>query len=245
MEEIRPGVQKTAIELKGLTKTFGTHSVLKGIDLEIARGQTVFIFGPNGAGKTTLIKILATIINPTKGEVFIDGLDIKKDVEEARRKIGIVTHQTYLYNNLTVFENLDFYGRMYDVPSRKERIREMLEMVDMADRIHDKADTLSRGMQQRVSIARALLHKPGIILLDEPETGLDQQSSVMLRETISKEKELERTIIQTTHSMNAINETCDRVLIIARGKIAWEQCGSEINIDDVRQAYRETTGAQK
>ncbi len=235
---------QNAVEIKGLTKVFGSRSVLKGIDLEIPEGQSVVIFGPNGAGKTTLIKILATIINPTAGEIIIDGYNIKKNSEDVRRKIGIVTHQTYLYGSLTVSENLDFYSRMYDVPRKKDRINEVLDMVGMSRRITDRVGNLSRGMQQRVSIARALLHKPGIILLDEPGTGLDQQAGAMLNEALRNERQLRRTIVQTTHSMDSVTENCDRTLIIAEGKIAYEQTGSDVDVNELIQAYRYYTEAK-
>ncbi len=122
-----------AIEAHELTKSFGNHLALRGVDLDVGWGETVVIFGANGAGKTTLIKVLATIIGISSGRVLIDGLNIKDDAEEVRRRIGVVTHQTFLYGNLTAYENLDFYGRMYDVPRRAERIKEVVDMVGMGD----------------------------------------------------------------------------------------------------------------
>lgn len=241
MEESNSDSQAYAIETQGLTKSFGHHPVLKEIDLKVATGETIVIFGPNGAGKTTLIKILATIINPSSGKILINGQSIKIKAEEIRRKIGVVTHQSFLYGNLTAFENLNFYSRMYDVPQRKERIKEVLGMVGMSHRLNDRVVALSRGMQQRVSIARALLHKPSIILLDEPETGLDQQASTMLREALWKERELERTIIHTSHSMESAIESCDRILIIVQGKIAHEQKGQNTKIADLKQVYQHYT----
>ncbi|HLB28407.1 MAG TPA: ABC transporter ATP-binding protein, partial [Dehalococcoidales bacterium] len=169
-----------AIKAEGLTKAFGSRLTLRGIDLQINPGESAVIFGPNGAGKTTLLKVLATIMNPSSGKVFIDGLDAKARAEEARRRIGIVTHHTFLYGNLTAYENLDFYGRLYDVPARQERIKELVEMVGMTARLHHRVATFSRGMQQRISIARSLLHRPSIMLLDEAETGLDRQATAML-----------------------------------------------------------------
>jgi len=241
MEESNSDSQAYAIETQGLTKSFGHYPVLREIDLKVATGETIVIFGPNGAGKTTLIKILATIINPSSGKILINGQSIKIKAEEIRRKIGVVTHQSFLYGNLTAFENLDFYSRMYDVPQRKERIKEVLDMVGMSHRLNDRVVALSRGMQQRVSIARALLHKPSIILLDEPETGLDQQASTMLREALWKERELKRTIIHTSHSMESAIESCDRILIIVQGEIAHEQRGQNTKIADLKQVYQHYT----
>ncbi len=148
------------IQIEGLTKSFGNHQALRGMDLNVQHGESIAIFGPNGAGKTTLIRILATVINPSSGKVTVDGLNLKDNAEEVRRKIGVVTHQTFLYRNLTAYENLEFYSRLFDVPRHKERIREVVDMMGMTPRLHDRIGTFSRGMQQRLSIARSLLHRP-------------------------------------------------------------------------------------
>lgn len=231
-----------AIESQGLAKSFGNYPALRGIDLRVKLGESVAIFGPNGAGKTTLIKVLATIMKPSSGKVFIDGLDVKNNAEDIRRRIGVVTHQTFLYNNLTAYENLEFYCRLYDVPGRKERIKEVVATVGMTSRLHDRVGTLSRGMQQRLSIARSLLHKPAIILLDEPETGLDQQATAMLWETLLAEGEAKRTIIHTTHSLERGLERCHRLLILARGEIAYEGLKQDLDLAGLKQAYQHYTG---
>ncbi|MFQ5996782.1 MAG: heme ABC exporter ATP-binding protein CcmA [Dehalococcoidales bacterium] len=233
--------QNWAIELQGLTKSFGTNPALRGIDFKVESGESVVIFGPNGAGKTTLIKILATIINPSSGRVLIDGLNPKKDAEEVRRRIGVITHQTFLYHNLSAYENLEFYSRMYDVPGYKERIHEVLAMVGMTSRLRDRVGTFSRGMQQRLSIARLLLHKPTIILLDEPETGLDQQATAMLWEALRAEGAIKRTLIHTTHSLERGFATCDRLLILVQGKIAYQRERQALNMADLKQAYEHYT----
>lgn len=231
-----------ATEVQGLTKSFGNHLALRGIDLKVKQGETVAIFGPNGAGKTTLIKILATIMNPSSGSVLINSLNLKNNAEEIRRQIGVVTHQTFLYSNLTAHENLNFYGRMYDIPARKERIQEIVAVVGMTSRLHDRVGTLSRGMQQRLSIARCLLHKPSIILLDEPDTGLDQQASSMLRKALQAEGEEKRTIILTTHSLERGLELCNRLLILVQGKIVYQEAGHAMNLTKLRQTYQHYTG---
>ncbi|MDO8568079.1 MAG: ABC transporter ATP-binding protein [Dehalococcoidales bacterium] len=227
-----------AIEVQGLTKSFGSYQALRGVDLKIKSGESVVIFGPNGAGKTTLIKILSSVMNPSSGKVLVNGLSLKDNAEEARRHIGVVTHQTYLYGNLTAYENLDFYSRMYDVPSRKERIEELVDMVGMTYRLHERVDTFSRGMQQRISIARCLLHKPSIILLDEPETGLDTQATAMLWDIMRQEK---RTIILTIHSLERGLELCERLLILVKGKIAYEGMSQALGLAGLQQAYQQCT----
>lgn len=231
-----------AINVQGLTKSFGTRLALRGIDLEIESGKSVVIFGPNGAGKTTLIRILATIMNPSSGTITFDGLNLKSHAEEIRRRIGIVTHQTLLYNNLTAYENLEFYGRMFDVPELKKRIQELVSLVGMTSRLHDRVATLSRGMQQRVSIARALLHKPTILLLDEPETGLDQEAIPLIWDTMPDETGRKRTVILTTHNMERGIEVGERLLILDKGKIVYEGVRGALDLTGLKETYRNSTG---
>ena len=238
MANHEPASSNWAVEIQGLTKSFGTQTALRGIDLRVAAGSSVAIFGPNGAGKTTLIKILATILKPSSGKIWLDGRDIQENAEGIRRLIGVITHQTFLYSNLTAYENLDFYSRMFDVPQRKERIHEVLNIVGMPSRIHDRVGTLSRGMQQRISIARLLLPKPRIILLDEPETGLDQQATTLLWDALRLEGKPPYTIIHTTHNLARGFETCERMLILARGEIVYDREKNSIDITDLKQAYQ-------
>jgi heme exporter protein A len=240
-EGIQASPSICAIEAQGLTKSFGTHLALRGIDLEIGKGESVGIFGPNGAGKTTLIKVLATIMNPSSGKALIEGLNLKDNAEEVRRRVGVVTHQTFLYGNLTGYENLEFYSRMYDVPGRRERIQEVAAMVGMTSRLHDRVGTLSRGMQQRLSIARSLLHRPSVMLLDEPETGLDQQATSTFWEALRKEGEEKRTIILVTHSLERGLELCDRWLILAQGRVVYEGAGKVLGLSDLKEAYHHST----
>lgn len=243
MEESGAASPSRAITVQGLTKSFGNHRALKGIDFEVSRGESVVIFGPNGAGKTTLIKILATIMNPSSGRVLVDNLNLKDHAINIRRSIGIVTHQTFLYGNLTARENLEFYARMYDVPDRQKRIRELVELVGMAHRLNDRVGTFSRGMQQRLSIARALLHRPSLMLLDEPETGLDQEANAMLWEALrSGETGTTPTIILTTHSLERGLEQCSRLFILVQGQIAFEGSKQALKLDDLKRLYRHHTG---
>ncbi len=239
----RPGSasQAWAIETQGLTKSFNNKLALRGIDLEVRQGESVVIFGPNGAGKTTLIKVLATIMNPSSGRILVDGLNLKNNAEEIQRRIGVVTHQTFLYSNLTAYENLEFYSRMYDVPGRKERIHEVVAMVGMTSRLYDRVGTLSRGMQQRLSIARSLLHKPAIMLLDEPETGLDQQAIPMLWKALEIEGEERRTIVLTTHSLERGLEVGDRLLILDTGKIVYQGSRQALDLAGLKEAYEHST----
>lgn len=233
--------QAWAVEAQGLSKTFGHLPALRGIDLRVRRGEFLVIFGPNGAGKTTLTKVLATIIKPSSGTVTVNGLNLKENAEELRRQIGVVTHQTFLYSNLTAYENLAFYSHMYDVPRAKERIGQVVAMVGMTSRLYDRVGILSRGMQQRLAIARALLHKPSLMLLDEPETGLDQQAISMLWEALLAEGEEKRTIILTTHNLERGLELGDRLIILARGEIVYQKQRQDLDLASLKQAYQLST----
>jgi len=233
-----------AIETQGLAKSFGHRLALKDIDLQVRCGETVGILGPNGAGKTTLIKVLATIMNPTSGNLLVDGLPAKDNAEEIRRKIGVVTHQTFLYGNLTAYENLEFYGRMYDVPAVKERIQQVLALVGMTHRSRERVGTLSRGMQQRLSLARAVLHNPTIMLLDEPETGLDQQAISMLWQRLPAEKGEKRTTILTTHNLERGLEICDSLLILNRGEIIYQTSNKANDVEELKRIYRQCLEAE-
>jgi len=228
-----------SIETRALTKSFDERPVLKGVNLKIAPGEKIALLGPNGAGKTTLIKILSTIMYPTSGTVFIDGLNSREKAEDVRRKIGFVGHNTFLYSNLTAFENLDFYRRLYDVPA--ERVGQVSEMVGLKSRLGDRVNTLSRGMQQRFSIARALLHEPAIILLDEPETGLDQQAISLLWSMLRDDRNATRTLVLTTHNLERALEIAERFLILSGGKIVFQENRSSLNLEGLRQAYRQHT----
>ena len=180
-------------------------------------------------------------MNPSSGKILINGLSLKNDVEQVRRSIGVITHQIFLYSNLTAYENLQFYSRMYDVPNIKERIHEVVAMVDMTSRLHDRIGTLSRGMQQRLSIARSLLHKPTIMLLDEPETGLDQQSISILREILQTEETGKRTIILTTHSLERGLELGNRLLILSQGRIVYENSTETLDLVSLEETYHHST----
>jgi ABC-type multidrug transport system ATPase subunit len=235
-------VSTPSIEIRGLEKSFGEHRALRGIDLEVKRGECLVIFGPNGAGKTTLLKIISTLLKPSVGNVILDGNDIREKSTEIRRKISLVSHHTFLYNDLTISENLKFYGKMYDVANLDTRIREVTAWAQLDPRLHDKVGTLSRGMQQRASLARAVLHNPSFLFLDEPEVGLDPHASDMVKDVLSNTDSGSRTVVITTHNLERGLELADRIVIIDRGKIAYQASGRELAGVDFRQIYDRYTG---
>lgn len=231
-----------AIEAYGLAKSFGNIRALAGIDLKVRKGDHLTIFGPNGAGKTTLIKLLSTLIKPSGGSVLLDGLDIREAPGQIRSRLGVVSHSTFLYNNLTVSENLRFYGRMYGVTNLEQRIREVISQVQLESRLHDQVGTLSRGMKQRVAIARAVLHDPLIMLLDEPDTGLDPHATMMMRDMLEPFTSGERTVVMTTHNLERGIEFADQVVILHEGRVAYQASRQEIDIASFRETYDRCIG---
>ena len=195
---------------------------LRGIDLTIGRGERLALLGPNGAGKTTLIRVLATALRPDAGSLSISGLDAIRHPTAARRLLGVVGHQPYLYGGLTPRENLRFYARLYGVKEAETRISRVLEEVGLESRANEAVSTLSRGMQQRASLARAILHDPPVLLLDEPETALDDAAQTLLARLISNWAEAGRSIVLASHRLDWAERLTDRAIVLDRGAIARE-----------------------
>lgn len=232
-----------AIETRTLTKSFGNTKVLRSLNFRVEPGSTLAIFGPNGAGKTTLIKILAGIMSPTSGHVLIDGHNLSEHAQEVRTCLGLVSHQSYLYSTLSAEENLIFYGKMYGVMGLKERISEILSLVGLASRRHDRVSTFSRGMLQRLSLGRALLHKPSIMMLDEPDTGLDPQALAAMWDMLRHDAP-NRTIIFTSHNFERALTAASETMILVKGKVAWNTPNCTLTLADLRDAYAHATGEQ-
>jgi len=231
-----------AIEVEALSKSFGNNRALSDIDLKVGRGEHVTVFGPNGAGKTTLVRILSTLSKPSTGMVRMDGEDIRSDPAKIRRRIGMVSHETFLYDDLTVYENLKFYGKMYGIPSLEEHIHEVVSQVKLESRLYDRVGILSHGMQQRVSIARAMIHSPSVMFLDEPEVGLDPRAVIMLRDVLESINTPERTVVMTTHNLKQGLEMGDRVVILNRGKIVYQASKGDIDMANFPEVYEHYTG---
>ncbi|MCS7055466.1 MAG: heme ABC exporter ATP-binding protein CcmA [Thermoflexales bacterium] len=201
-------------------KLYGLRPVLRGVSLDVARGEFVAILGANGAGKTTLLRILATLARPNGGALTIGGLDALAHPERARALIGLVSHQPLIYPELTARENLEFYGRIYGVPDLAARVETALRRVNLWPRRDDLARTFSRGMIQRLTIARAVLHDPPLLLLDEPFTGLDQASAANLSALLREAALHERAVVMTTHELSRGLDGVTRALILKGGRIA-------------------------
>lgn len=202
-----------------LVKRFGLKTVLRGLDFEVQPGGFVALLGPNGAGKTTFLRILASLSRPTLGRVQVAGHKLPGQAAAVRRRLGVLTHQPLLYGDLTAQENLLFYGRLFNVDRLDKRVAEVLEMVGLAHRRADLVRTFSRGMQQRLAIARAVIHNPQVLLLDEPYTGLDQDASAMLDGVLQAVAAQGRTVVMTSHDLARAGDLAGRFDVLSRGVI--------------------------
>jgi ABC-2 type transport system ATP-binding protein len=209
------------IDVLSIKKTFDTVEALKGISFNIHQGECYGLLGPNGAGKTTTISIMSTLIEPNEGKVSIAGYDLKKNPLECKKNIGVVPQEIALYNELSAYDNLLFWGGIYNVPKPEliARIDEALNLLGLTDRKNHKVKTYSGGMKRRINIASTLLHRPNILLMDEPTVGIDPQSRNLIFEVVEKLHKEGITIVYTTHYMEEAERLCDRIGIIDDGEI--------------------------
>lgn len=233
------------IKVEALVKNYGLLPVLRGVNLHVKPGEFVSLVGANGAGKTTLLRIVGTLMKPTEGRVSIGGWPLPEHADKVRRHIGLVSHHALLYGDLTAAENLSFYARLYGVSDRDERVGEALHTVGLAARQRDPVRTFSRGMTQRLTIARATLHEPEVLLLDEPYTGLDQQASRLLDGLLRQEAERGRTILMITHDLVHGLNLCDRIAVLSRGTIAAAVRRDSMSAADFLEYYASVTRKQR
>ncbi len=227
-----------AIVVTGLRKGFGDWPVLWDLDLTVEWGRFLVIFGANGVGKTTLLKTLSTQARPDAGQVWVGGIERNHDSRAVRRIIGVVPHRSLLYEDMTCQENLRFFARLYRVSDADRRIGEVLDIMGLEGRRNSKAGTLSNGMQKRLSIARAILHEPRILLMDEPEAGLDQEALDMLGGLLEGWVGEGRSVVMTTHNVEQGLAWGDRVAILSGGRIAYEESKSALDVASFRGVYR-------
>jgi heme exporter protein A len=207
------------LEARGLTKRFGALTALDDLSFDVGDGESLAVFGPNGAGKTTLTRILTSSLRTTSGSVRIAGRDPRAHELETKRILGLISHQTFLYDDLSARENLVFFARLHGVEEPGRRADALLDSVRLLDRADDPARTFSRGMQQRLALARCLIHDPRIVFLDEPFTGLDPYAASLLRTTLGRLREEGRTLFLVTHNLAEGLELSDRYMILAGGRI--------------------------
>ena len=207
------------LQARGLTRSFGSLTAVDAVDLSLEPGRVISVFGPNGAGKTTLLRMLGGGLRPTSGEVLIGGEPMDPRDTAWRGRIGVLSHQTYLYGSLTASENLRFYARLYGARSGREDVEPALRGVGLLERAHDPVRAYSRGMRQRLALARTLLHDPDVVLLDEPYTGLDAHAATVLRQVLSTLKDGRRAVVLVTHNLSEGLEFADEVVIQVRGRV--------------------------
>jgi heme exporter protein A len=220
--------------IRDLWVRFGCVPALRGLTLSVAEGERLAVLGPNGAGKTTLLRALAGLLRPSGGELRLLGLDPARHGPAARARLGVLSHQTYLYGELTAAENLRLYGRLYSVTRLDERIRELLECVGLYARRDDRVDSLSRGLQQRLAIARAILHDPALLLLDEPETGLDLPAHYLLEGVLGGDR---RTTVVATHDLEQARRLCQRAIVLVDGCLVGQLPMAELDRDRLAGLY--------
>jgi len=223
-----------ALDSHKIEKKFGYAYAVRNVTLQLRRGEFVVLFGSNGAGKTTLLRMAATLIRPTNGTVCVEGFDARKQPEEARRRIGFLSHNTFVYRDLSALDNLRFFCRLYGVPEDEGRLLQILDRVDLKRRANDPVRAFSRGMQQRVGIARALLHDPSLILLDEPYTGLDAKAAQTLDDLLDEAAEAGKTVVLTSHDLQQGLRSATRAVILDKGSIVHDSPASD---PAVRSAY--------
>ena len=224
------------IETSNLTRVFGTQPAVEDLTLKVEEGEVFGFLGPNGAGKTTTVRMLSCLISKTSGDAQVAGLDIGRPSEamEIRRRVGVLPEEVGLYESLSAFKNLDFYGKMYDCPdgARKERIEGLLKALGLWDRKDSPLTSFSKGMKQKVAIARALVHDPKVVFLDEPTANLDPEASRTIREFILRLKEEKRTVFLNTHNLDEAERVCDRVGILKTRLLGMG------NLDSLRRSVR-------
>ncbi|MFN7950289.1 MAG: ABC transporter ATP-binding protein [bacterium] len=232
-----------AIEIGALVKRFGPLKALNGLELVVPDGAFLVLYGPNGAGKTTLLKIVAGLTKPTSGAVRLSGDDLIAHPERLRGRIGFLTHSSYLYGELSAEENLRLYAELHGLDQPEARVAEVLEEVGLTDRARDRVSTYSRGMVQRASIARALIHRPNVLLLDEPFSGLDPEAADHLHGLLVGLRDGTRSMILVTHDIARGLALADQVAIQCRGRIVWQAARDGLTADALTETYRRAVTA--
>lgn len=230
-----------ALEVRDLSRTFGARKALDGVTFDLPKGAFLSIFGPNGAGKTTMLKVLSTLTNPSKGSAKVMGLDVVADSVKLREQIGFISHNPLLYPDLTAEENLEFFADLYCIPDAAARIEELLTAVELEHRRLDAVRTFSRGMTQRLSIARALLARPDVIFLDEPYSGLDPHAMDILDNLVAQIRD-QHTFVMISHDLAKGLELCSHALILAKGRVVLFEEKEAIDTEAFSATYRQTVG---
>lgn len=226
------------ISIYGLVKRLGRRDVLRGVDLTVDRGTIAALIGPNGAGKTTLLRVLSTLMRPDAGRVIVNGFHLPSQAEGVRRGLGVVFHHPMVYGDLTARENLCFQARLYQLKDSAARIDRVLADLGLDPGRPEPVRTYSRGMQQRLALARALLTEPGILLLDEPFTGLDVQSSSVLTSRLAQEMERGCTVVFSGHDLAGVEKLATQFVVLAEGRLAAVLDRANLSADGLSGEYQ-------
>jgi heme ABC exporter ATP-binding subunit CcmA len=240
-----PAAPQLAIDVQGLSKSFGRMAALRKIDLQLAYGEGLALFGHNGAGKSTLIRTLTTLIRPDEGSVHIGGFDRDSQASNIRSIIGYVGHQSLLYDDLTPRENLRFYAKMYGLPDAQGLVEQSLAEVGATSYAERRVRVLSNGMQKRVAIARALLHRPRVLLLDEPETGLDQGGLELLDAVVAAVKHGGASVVMATHGTERGLALAERAVVLTNGRVSMECASADTTVDAIQRAVLSSDGGSR
>lgn len=229
------------IEVRGLRKEYGKVVAVGGVDFRVDKGEIFGLLGPNGAGKSTTISMIAGLVTPTAGSIFLHGKDVTKAPHRMKEVLGLVPQDIALYPSLTARENLFFWGRMYSLPGPllRERVEEALEYAGLKDRANDRIDTYSGGMKRRINIAAALLHRPELLIMDEPTVGIDPQSRSHILETVQRLNREDVTVLYTSHYMEEVEYLCSRIAIMDHGAII-----AEGTLEELRSTVGDTDSVE-
>ncbi len=230
-----------AIVAQKLTKQFGQRKAVDGISFELPQGAFLSIFGPNGAGKTTLLRMLSTVALPTSGKASICGIDLREHPDQARAGIGLISHAPMLYPDLSALQNLTLYAELYGVANPETRVMELLDAVELKHRRYDAVKTFSRGMTQRLSIARALINDPAVVFLDEPYSGLDPHAVEVFDQLIASVRD-GRTFVMVSHDLVKGYNMCTHALVMAKGREVLFRPKEDLPFDELKELYMSTVG---
>ncbi|MCM3575789.1 MULTISPECIES: heme ABC exporter ATP-binding protein CcmA [Mesobacillus] len=226
------------LELRKMTKMLGDKLVLRNITLSLEKGEILAVIGPNGAGKSTFFKCTVGLLQPTSGEIFLDGEQVKKNSPQVKQRIGFLGHESFLYNNLSPIENLKFYGKLYKVKDLESKANALLKEVGLYLFRDMPIRSFSRGMMQRLAIARVLLPDPDILMLDEPHTGLDQEAVALLNQIIKKKRDSGTSILIISHDFEQVHALADRAAVLKKGKIvSTKLLGEEVSLAEMKTWY--------
>jgi heme exporter protein A len=230
--------QKT-LQINGICKQYGYINILKDIDIKLSDGNILTLVGPNGAGKSTLLKILSTQVRPTKGEIFYNNIPVYKELNIYRKKLAFLSHKTFLYDDLSAYQNLLFFARLYNLNDPDKKVLELLDFLKLNSRKHDPVKYYSRGMQQKLTIARVMINDPQFIYLDEPYTGLDSRAEDLLSSIIFKKKEEQSIIVLVSHDIEKSYNIATKIMILNKGEVYYSGDKKDITLPQIMKMYRE------